>query len=63
MLNRFNMSNCKSAVTSLEPHVKLNKEETDQNLSQDLAFPYQEAVGSILYLSQTTSPDVLCIQQ
>lgn len=58
ILDKFITSNCKIAKTPSEPNEKLSiTMVTDEN---DLTgtVPYQEAVGSLLYLAQGTRPDI-----
>lgn len=61
ILKRFNMFDCNSASTPMDPNQKLTKEMCPQN-SVDFEemgnIPYQQAVGSILYASQGTRPDI-----
>ena len=60
LLKKFNMPECSHRATPLDPFQKLSKYTQIEDSSQDKTpnFPYQEAVGSILYLSQTTRPDI-----
>ena len=62
MLRRFNMSECKTSNTPLDHNQRLStqtdSEATSGSPEYNTKFPYQEIVGSILYLSQTTRPDV-----
>lgn len=59
ILERFNMTNCKPASTPLSPGQKLYQS-TDAEL-EDVnheTIPYRNAVGSLMYLSQCTRPDL-----
>lgn len=60
MLAKFNMANCKPAKVPMTD--KLTKDmspKTDQEAKQMTNIPYQEAVGSLMYLAQCTRPDIL----
>lgn len=58
ILERFNMLDCKPVYTPMEVNVKLQKDcECHRENIYD-KVPYQEAVGSLLYLSQVTRPDI-----
>lgn len=54
ILERFNM---KSAKTAMIPMVDII-EKTTSDMGQTTNFPYREAVGSLLYLSNKTRPDI-----
>lgn len=61
VLNRFNMSDCKPALTPSDQNQKLSIEmcpKTDEEKRQLEVIPYQEAVGCLLYLVQGTRPDI-----
>ena len=56
VLKRFNMQNCNSVRTPLDPNVDLNNPECD-----DAPFDtklYMQMVGSIMYLATGTRPDM-----
>ena len=56
VLERFNMMDCKSVSTPADPSTKLMKAcESDELFDKEL---YQSAVGSLLYLSVWTRPDI-----
>lgn len=61
IMERFNMSDCKPSKSPSDPNQKLslsmcaNNEEEHRELQN---VPYQEAVGSLLYLAQGTRPDI-----
>ena len=57
ILKRFDMETCNNLNTPLEPSLKLTKAKTKEAVTKS-RFQYQEAVGCILYLSQTTRPDL-----
>lgn len=61
ILKRFNMSDCNPVKTPADPSQKLTAEmspTTPEEIAEMNAIPYREAVGSILYLSQCTRPDI-----
>jgi len=53
IINSFNMSDCKPVSTPMEPGQMI---ERTGNSADD--FPYRQAVGSLLYLSNKTRPDI-----
>jgi len=53
VLDKFGMSNCKSVSTPMENGLKLSKSEI-----KDETLPYQKLIGSLLYLSTTSRPDI-----
>lgn len=60
MLEKFKMSDSNPASTPLDHNQVLSKNmhAKDSGPSEMANVPYQEAVGSILYLSQVTRPDI-----
>ena len=54
ILARFNMTDCKPVFTPADENTKLLK---SSKIVED-NIPYQEAVGSLLYLAQGTRPDL-----
>lgn len=53
---RFNMSECKMSSVPMQPESRrLSKETNDDSVEN---VPYQELIGSLIYLSQGTSPDI-----
>lgn len=60
ILKRFGMEACKPACTPSDTSTKLSiNMETDEATEEELRkIPYQEAVGSLLYLAQATRPDI-----
>lgn len=55
ILNRFNMSDCHGTETPMEVNLKLEKGE---NNNCDNRYPYQQLIGSLMYLSVLTRPDI-----
>lgn len=55
VLERFKMSNCKPVATPTDVSQKLMPNSPDDDV---IEAPYQEAVGSLLYLVQGTRPDL-----
>ncbi|CAH2103269.1 unnamed protein product [Euphydryas editha] len=53
ILDKFHMSNCKSVDTPMEINLKLDKAKT---ISKQ--YPYQQLIGSLMYLSVLTRPDI-----
>lgn len=61
VLTRFNMLDCNPVYTPLEHKLDLSTNEANKAENNDcspLNFPYQEAIGSLMYLSQCTRPDI-----
>lgn len=58
MLTKFNMGECKPMGTPSDSNSKLSVQMVNEENSLCGMVPYQEAVGSILYLSQGTRPDI-----
>ena len=56
ILERFGMSECKSVSTPVDVSMKLQKESDSPAFNQKKT--YQSAVGSLLYLSSWTRPDI-----
>lgn len=54
VLKRFGMTNCKTVATPAENAQNLGDFEPDDEAD----FPYREAVGSLMYLSVGTRPDI-----
>ena len=56
MLRQFNVQDCKSCKTPVNPSLKLTTANKDSTIvNQEL---YQSAVGKLLYLSIQTRPDI-----
>lgn len=53
ILIKFNMSECKSIKTPVEVGQKFN-----ENTEVEMDCPYQQAIGSLLYVAQGTRPDI-----
>lgn len=53
LLHRFKMFECKAVATPMEPGLQLSK-----NPNSVFSVPYQELVGSLMYLSVMTRPDI-----
>lgn len=60
ILKRFQMDDCKPMNTPCDSNVKLSIEMDTEaaDANELLKIPYQEAIGSLLYLSQGTRPDI-----
>lgn len=61
ILSRFNMSDCKPVTTPYDPNQKLSVDmapKSEMEIREMANVPYQAAVGSILYLTQGTRPDI-----
>lgn len=54
VLERFGTENCKPVKTPLEPNIKIRKPEEK---STEI-YPYQNLIGSLMYLSVGTRPDI-----
>lgn len=61
ILQRFNMADCNPVSTPLDINQKLSKEMSPKlpdEITEMSRIPYQQAVGSLLYASQGTRPDI-----
>lgn len=58
ILNRFGMEDCKPVGTPRDINQKLSINDVDDKNSLVGKIPYQEAIGSLLYLTQGTRPDI-----
>lgn len=58
MLTRFGMEDCKKIGTPRDINQKLSEIEVTDDNNLVGKVPYQEAVGSLLYLAQATRPDI-----
>ena len=59
ILQRFNMFECKPAPTPVDAGTILRKATDDEHMQfVEQNFPYRQAVGSLVYLAQTTRPDI-----
>ncbi|KAJ8737027.1 hypothetical protein PYW07_000298 [Mythimna separata] len=57
ILKRFNMSDCSCCDTPMEINLKLKKI-VDNNSEKGKGYPYQQLIGSLMYLSVLTRPDI-----
>ena len=61
VLQKFNMSDCRSATTPLPPASKLSSSDSpttgEEKQRMDL-LPYRSAIGSLMYLGACTKPDI-----
>lgn len=55
ILTKFNMLNCSHSDTPMEINLKLEK---DVNNKFEKNYPYQQLIGSLMYLSVLTRPDI-----
>lgn len=53
LLDKFNMSNCKVASTPMECKLEMDKSDYCEQ-----EIPYQQLIGSLMYLSVLTRPDI-----
>lgn len=53
ILNKFNMTNCNGADTPIESNLKLEK-----SVEVCKQYPFQQLIGSLMYLSVLTRPDI-----
>lgn len=61
ILDKFNMAESKPVTTPMDPNARLDQNmvpKTRYEIDEMRKVPYQEAVGSLLYLSQCTRPDI-----
>ena len=56
VLARFNMIACNPTSTPMDGNEKLNKPEASETESGD--YPYQNLIGSLMYLATCTRPDI-----
>ena len=60
-LAEFGMTECKPVGTPMTPGLQLSKEDcpkTDEEVEEMQSIPYMNAVGSLLYLANTSRPDI-----
>jgi hypothetical protein len=57
VLERFKMSDCNGALTPLDPNQDLYETLNDENENR-VDVPYQELIGCLMYLAQSTRPDI-----
>ncbi len=61
VLKRYNMNDCKKIDTPLNASIKLSKQDSPKTEKEKLCmskFPYQSAVGAIMYAMLGTRPDI-----
>lgn len=61
LLQKFNMVDCNPAATPSDPNQKLTKEmcpKTEEEMEAMSNVPYQQLVGSLLYIAQGSRPDI-----
>lgn len=60
-LKKFGMENCKPIGTPADPNVKLTKSDVECNepCDDDFKAQYLEAIGSLLYISQISRPNIV----
>lgn len=61
ILDRFGMSNCNPISTPVDPNTFLTTEmgaKNDKEKDEMKQYPYQEAIGSLMYAAQLTRPDI-----
>jgi Reverse transcriptase (RNA-dependent DNA polymerase) len=61
ILERFGMSDCKPVYTPIDPSTALTKDmcaKTEDEITEMQSVPYLQEVGSLMYLSTTTCPDI-----
>jgi hypothetical protein len=57
LFSKFGLAKCKESVsTPMEINLKLQS--VQQNTKSDERYPYRELIGSLLYLSEGTRPDI-----
>lgn len=54
LINKFNMSECKTASTPADCNVILQKNQEEEKIN----FPYRQAVGSLMFASIVSRPDI-----
>lgn len=59
-LKKFGMEDCKPIGTPADPNVKLTESDEEHNepADDDFRTQYLEAIGSLLYISQISRPDI-----
>ena len=61
VIRRFSMEGCRAASTPLEPGSKLDASQQPTNAAgkfEMVDVPYRSAIGSLMYLSTCTRPDI-----
>lgn len=54
ILNRFNMLDCKPVASPMDPGIDVSDDSADELTNE----PYNELIGSLIYLIQCTRPDI-----
>lgn len=57
LIKKFKMTDCKTASTPMEPKLQLRLPEK-VNESEMAKLPYRQLIGSLMYLSTSTRPDI-----
>lgn len=60
-LEKFRMENCNPTTTPADPNIKLTAEmqpKTNAEIEEMSKIPYMEAVGTLLYISRISRPDI-----
>lgn len=61
LLKKFGMEESKTVATPLDPNVKLSnssKPETQEEIEKMKTKPYRELIGGLIYMANTTRPDI-----
>ena len=58
ILEKFDMSDCKPVNTPMMPIDKNKNKNTEVKPEQTINFPYQEIIGSLIYLTTISRPDI-----
>ena len=58
LLKNFGMSECRSVNTPMDVNVSITPRSPEQSAFNPTEIPYQNVVGSLLYLVQATRPDL-----
>jgi len=59
LLSQYNMKDCKPRAVPLSTSDSLTAATTEEELLDTTQFPYSSLVGSLLYLSNSTRPDIV----
>ena len=61
MLSQFNLKDSKTHITPIDPHICLSKDQcssTDEEKVAISKIPYREAIGSLMWATVATQPDI-----